>query len=1823
MAEITGLLLGVAALWETCVQIYDAVDSARHYGLEYELLTIKFEVERYGLQPSNLITPQAEGELALVQQQRDLTRVFKRAYACIRRMAQERQAGTTIKGKTMWAVRDRKRFTVFITELRGFNDSLESLFPGAKFQVAQAMKYDINAAVEINDLQLLQEAMASDHGDLSELASIRLETLGATVSARTELIPRTNSDHELKAADIIRDQNDPNTQEQSEVITSNAEAGPTDVDELASRLKDIELYMDKKASGALVTSISGPYSGLGHVSAHVHWSGHSQRHSLFDEQDKGITSSAVHDAFKYYKKTKFMRKVYREYETLDSEDYVLLDTESHINYENINPGTVTIDGYGLECWAFEDTKVRDMTIMVNYAELPVLSASTILRRLHELQENRSKFGWSPTEEELDLKDVVGTLGITYYDQKAAQDRNRRIGDLYSVLNRNDIFVDFNTTSSVQLPMVTAPDTEGHIGIWGFLRQIIVAWELDARLKIADDASSHSGFTARILASLIVSGLWLKNVQIVLQDANPALRDLKRPQTDAEKSKADKLKNMGNEALKNKEYQKAADLYSEAINIDNGNAVYHCNKSAALVKLKKLEDAEHEAYVATLLDSTYAKAWSRLGMAMLEMGHAKRSKLAYEKSLAIAGKDATANMREGLKAAQDEITRSIRAINTEKNKEKQHLLRNKFLDEDWEIFGKTVQLHSLVHERQVEGLLLFARRMKWPHMNEVRDTAEDVYSNLRGGETIDVNLHDWLYGMMLPGRWFAFKIMAALVLCTPTVKTQMGISPHYDSGVVLPTRSYWRVRTVLGRVLGCLPGVISLCGWIGPCPKVEFVPSMAADKADVSPCYARIKARRIALATNNSDHSVVTAYYDRYGPTRMRSTEEIEPYLAEMRDASNWIVPEPPVRDVSTCETTAIQLKALPLEVNVAERASRGELGDNEVPMETQYRACITFTIDNNQSPVTYRLYTNPVFVTPPPCRGGPHPVHLRELPRFQKNIWSAEQLKDHTADDVGPDDVMTINATAEDRPAAAAASPTPTPTQGTVASQHAVETPSRQQHGKRLSTSGSVRKPATGSSTASGTPGGKGPGRKPRACAECKKQKMKCEVLPGETRCRHCSRRDLPCVLSEGVQRAIQQTLEAAAATPSSVTRTENNGREDLDDMRREIQQLKASMDALVRHLPQPTPDTPTRTTLPTHPPHPPHAPHPTHAVPVPHHAHAVHTISPAATALTLSTREDNTHMAMTRENSVEPAAAGEDGDDDDDSTSPHHDAVAVDEPMGSLYEVTRLRNLRSSRAKTVRPPRDGPDEPLDDFISKGVVSQAEAEQLYATFHTSLNHYLWVGLEQTHPSFASVRKSSELLTATILTVTALHLPDHSGTFDRCYAAFLALIASSMFSRYHSIDDVRGLCIAAFWLSEVSWKLSGHAIRIATELNLHQSFARALDGDRTHFLRARLWYMLYVCDHHFSIAYGRPPMVAESQQIREHEAFLASPLADALDQRILSQVNLMQILTRIYARFSVAERRQPVPMLAESDLGDLRPFNLEIDQWRLKWHARQAPSRYIGTFPPKGIILYSYFAKLQLNSLAVKGVVADDRTGNGLSTERKEFANMGISAAASILTYVLEEEDLRRALVGTPLYVHTMIAFASVFLLKMAAQGNRVMGLNVDAAYVAHLLRRMVELLQSSVTSDRHLLYHIAAGLEKMLAKMKMPSVTGTAANSNSTSTTTSGAASSAGDVPQNQNQSQSQGQQQLQMQADVTQTQPQNQMNMDFVHNQVLLQQHPQPMDGVLAFHDNRWDLSGSLDGSHNVFDSMPVLNNTIIYEAFGSDSANDVYNLLTSQFSY
>lgn len=134
---------------------------------------------------------------------------------------------------------------------------------------------------------------------------------------------------------------------------------------------------------------------------------------------------------------------------------------------------------------------------------------------------------------------------------------------------------------------------------------------------------------------------------------------------------------------------------------------------------------------------------------------------------------------------------------------------------------------------------------------------------------------------------------------------------------------------------------------------------------------------------------------------------------------------------------------------------------------------------------------------------------------------------------------------------------------------------------------------------------------------------------------------------------------------------------------------------------------------------------------------------------------------------------------------------------------------------------------------------------MFDYFDRRLNRYLWDGIAMMHKDLLSVRISSPLLSAAVLAVAALHIPRKERVFDTCYAEFAKLASGSMLSRHHTFDDLRALCIGAFWLSDVSWKLSGYAVRIATERNLHQFYRRAMQDSPEHREQARLWYLLYV------------------------------------------------------------------------------------------------------------------------------------------------------------------------------------------------------------------------------------------------------------------------------------------------------------------------------------------------------------------------------------------
>ncbi|ETI29231.1 hypothetical protein G647_01684 [Cladophialophora carrionii CBS 160.54] len=415
--------------------------------------------------------------------------------------------------------------------------------------------------------------------------------------------------------------------------------------------------------------------------------------------------------------------------------------------------------------------------------------------------------------------------------------------------------------------------------------------------------------------------------------------------------------------------------------------------------------------------------------------------------------------------------------------------------------------------------------------------------------------------------------------------------------------------------------------------------------------------------------------------------------------------------------------------------------------------------------------------------------------------------------------------------------------------------------------------------------------------------------------------------------------------------------------------------------------------------------------------------------------------------------------------------------PMQTLMEVTTPQDTPASGGRIeVEAAAQG-----RDLISTSELSPSHASDLFILFRDRMNRYLWGGVAFPHDSLPPVRRSSRLLSTVVFTIASLHVPDKEAQFDMCYKEYVSLVAEAMIARHHNLDDIRALVLGAFWLPDLSWKLSGLAVRIATELNLHQAFHQPSSfEDETKFTNARLWYLLYVCDRHFSITHGRPPMLNGNSAIDKYDKFLASPLSTPGDKRLISQVDLFQTLDEAYHTFG-ADTTLP---LEESNFQVLRQFTVKVEKWRLEWESRLVLDPLIDTYPSKGVALHYHLAKLQLNSLALRGMLL----GASLSVDRMDAAHVAVASAMAALRLVLDEPCIRASIIGVPLFKHAMFTFSAVFLLKVSCQWNAA--LYIDQAQVLDLVQSVVDLTRSFSINRRHLVYHITKGLAEAVQRIR-------------------------------------------------------------------------------------------------------------------------------------
>lgn len=268
-------------------------------------------------------------------------------------------------------------------------------------------------------------------------------------------------------------------------------------------------------------------------------------------------------------------------------------------------------------------------------------------------------------------------------------------------------------------------------------------------------------------------------------------------------------------------------------------------------------------------------------------------------------------------------------------------------------------------------------MEWPYMDEVRNYIENAYQDLIATRPVPSwDIYDWLFGLVLPGKLYRHRIMACLVHSSPTIRS-ISSAPYWDNGLVIKDKSYWPRRTVLGRVLGGVKGVKSVCGWVGPLP---------APKENVSG-WIRLKARSVDIPVPvRASAGSRSAYQDLGFDEPGGGAESVDAFLQSVTNPDEWLQLPPPTAVRQSNAITGIQLKAIHL---TQLPASAPTDTASSLPTE-EYRASLEFEI--NGQTAKYTLYSNPVFVAAPPCVGS-HVLHQRQAQKYKENVIMAADIK--------------------------------------------------------------------------------------------------------------------------------------------------------------------------------------------------------------------------------------------------------------------------------------------------------------------------------------------------------------------------------------------------------------------------------------------------------------------------------------------------------------------------------------------------------------------------------------------------------------------------------------------------------------------------------------------------------------------------------------------------------------------------------------------------------------------------------------------------------------
>ncbi|KAJ7225689.1 hypothetical protein GGX14DRAFT_640350 [Mycena pura] len=443
-------------------------------------------------------------------------------------------------------------------------------------------------------------------------------------------------------------------------------------------------------------------------------------------------------------------------------------------------------------------------------------------------------------------------------------------------------------------------------------------------------------------------------------------------------------------------------------------------------------------------------------------------------------------------------------------------------------------------------------------------------------------------------------------------------------------------------------------------------------------------------------------------------------------------------------------------------------------------------------------------------------------------------------------------------------------------------------------------------------------------------------------------------------------------------------------------------------------------------------------------------------------------------------SADSSDVDEEETGELPDRGLVAPLEVLRGLADVATERAAKEngdssgphSRGRTPSPDRQTrkrrkthhrarPTLVFPDVVTKNIVSEAEARELFRIFYHGCSTFLPV-FDSNSDTFDALHERSPFAVDCICMV-ASRVRDGGGkpsdTYLRTLEEVQAISRATLFSPVSRHEAVQAMILVAGW-SDNGWLSGGHAVRMAMELckslsllyrfrpiyiilaiAMHKAWPVLLKrmnsnqidmvADRELVVASRIWFCLYLFEHQLSYGTGRPAVLKDDESIKHCRLLLQHPLAIEDDMRLVSTVELMALRERVHNALSPFDG--PVK---DEHFDELRRADLNFRGWYATWDQAFSQKYEDAAFYRQSLQIQHLHAELFHNATALRGINGPEDVQN-MPPQQRTLALRSIQIARQGLDITVNSPAYREGMKYAVNYTHATATFAASFLLRLS------------------------------------------------------------------------------------------------------------------------------------------------------------------------------------------